>query len=120
MTERPDAPAAQRPEQFLMRLVGGPHASQRVVPADVMPWPLPDRLPDPEGRGFYVKQSESQLPPQAPDSHVLRGAEYFWESADDGAVLCGAIGCSNPATHTWSGNPTCDDCETPMRRAARG
>ncbi len=28
---------------------------------------------------------------------------------------CGCIGCTNQATHTWSGHPTCDDCGTPNR-----
>ena len=23
---------------------------------------------------------------------------------------CAVIGCTNIATHTWSGHPTCDDC----------
>lgn len=105
-------------EKFLIRTVGGPHAGQRIATADVMPWPLPNELPDPEGRGRYVKRSESQLPPQPPDSHVVRGAEYLWEGHEEGAVLCGVIGCSNVATHTWSGHPTCDDCAAPMRKAA--
>jgi hypothetical protein len=66
------------PEKFLIRTVGGPHPGTRIAPADVMPWPLPDALPDERGR--YVKRSESQLPPQADGSHVMRGAEYEWEA----------------------------------------
>lgn len=29
---------------------------------------------------------------------------------------CGVRGCTNQATHTWSGHPTCDACGTPGRR----
>lgn len=29
---------------------------------------------------------------------------------------CGVTGCTNQATHTWSGHPTCDDCAIPMRK----
>jgi len=29
---------------------------------------------------------------------------------------CGCIGCTNMATHTWSGHPTCDACGTPGRK----
>jgi len=29
---------------------------------------------------------------------------------------CACIGCTNRATHTWSGHPTCDDCGTPGRK----
>jgi len=28
---------------------------------------------------------------------------------------CACTGCTNQATHTWSGHPTCDDCGTPNR-----
>lgn len=28
---------------------------------------------------------------------------------------CGVRGCTNRATHTWSGHPTCDDCALPGR-----
>lgn len=28
---------------------------------------------------------------------------------------CACIGCTNRATHTWSGHPTCDECGTPGR-----
>jgi len=31
-------------------------------------------------------------------------------------VTCGCTGCTNLATHTWSGHPTCDDCATPARK----
>lgn len=31
-------------------------------------------------------------------------------------MQCGCIGCTNQATHTWSGHPTCDDCGHPGRR----
>ncbi len=27
---------------------------------------------------------------------------------------CGCSGCTNQATHTWSGHPTCNACATPM------
>jgi len=60
-------------EQFLLRTVGGPHPGSRVSPG---PWPLPAELLD-EG-GKYVKESESQLPPQPPDGHLMRGAQYIW------------------------------------------
>jgi hypothetical protein len=29
---------------------------------------------------------------------------------------CGVRGCTNQATHTWSGHPTCDDCGLPGRQ----
>ncbi len=29
---------------------------------------------------------------------------------------CGASGCTNRATHTWSGHPTCDECALPGRK----
>ena len=29
---------------------------------------------------------------------------------------CGCIDCTNQATHTHGGHPTCDDCATPMRK----
>lgn len=32
------------------------------------------------------------------------------------AQQCGVTGCTNTATHTWSGHPTCDDCGTPGRK----
>lgn len=101
-------------ERFLIRTVGGPFPGTRVASDNEYAWPLPDVLEDPEMRGVYRKGTESKLPPQEPDSHIMRGAEYFWEPADGEAVMCGAIGCTNPATHTWSGHPTCDDCATPM------
>ena len=65
-------------EKVLFRLNGGPFAGTRVADTEVMPWPLPDALPDPEERGVYLKQHESQLPPQPADSRVLRGVEYEW------------------------------------------
>lgn len=36
-----------------------------------------------------------------------------------GLKFCGCTGCTNIATHTWSGHPTCDDCATPSRKADR-
>lgn len=32
---------------------------------------------------------------------------------------CGCRGCTNQATHTWSGHPTCDDCATPLRKQSK-
>lgn len=29
---------------------------------------------------------------------------------------CACTGCTNQATHTWSGWPTCDECGTPGRK----
>ena len=34
----------------------------------------------------------------------------------DATKKCAIIGCTNTATHTWSGHPTCDDCATPSRK----
>lgn len=62
-------------ERFLLRTVGGPAEGTRVVPG---PWPLPDELQAAQFGGVYRKRSESDLPPQADDSHVMRGAEYEW------------------------------------------
>lgn len=104
-------------ESFLIRTVGGPHPGQRIAPSTEMAWPLPNELPDEGGR--YVKRTESQLPPQAHDSHVIRGAEYFWEGDEGGPELCAAIGCTNVATHTDDGHPTCNDCMRPMWKANR-
>ncbi len=77
-------------ETFLVRLSGGgPHDGNRTtVPGTPQgTWPLPAVLGAPGG--LYVKESESQLPPQEEDSHVMRGAQYKWvpdetEEADDG------------------------------------
>ena len=62
-------------EVVMMRTDGGPHPGDRLVDTGVLPWPLPDALPD-EG-GQYVKVSESQIPHEIPG--VLRGAQYRWE-----------------------------------------
>jgi len=29
---------------------------------------------------------------------------------------CSCIECTNEATHTWSGRPTCDECASPNRK----
>jgi hypothetical protein len=65
-------------ESFLIRTKAGPRPGQRVV--DGWAWPLPELLLT-EG-GQYVKASESSLPPQAEDSHLMRGAEYRWQPGD--------------------------------------
>ena len=33
------------------------------------------------------------------------------------AKECSCIGCTNRATHTWSGHPTCDKCGLPGRKS---
>jgi hypothetical protein len=66
-------------EAFLIRTVGGPFPGDRIC--EGWSWPLPETLDDPEQRGIYRKVSESDLPPQAANSHVMRGAQYEWESA---------------------------------------
>jgi hypothetical protein len=68
-------------ETVVLRTIGGPHPGSRYVDTATMPWPLPDKLPD--ENGYYRKTSESQLPPQTRDSHVMRGAEYHWIETDD-------------------------------------
>lgn len=68
-------------ESFLIRTAGGPHPGDRVAREDEMSWPLPEILGDTGGR--YVKVSESKLPPQEEGSHVMRGAQYEWESDPD-------------------------------------
>jgi len=30
---------------------------------------------------------------------------------------CAVIGCTEQATHTWSGHPTCDKCGLPGRKS---
>lgn len=65
-------------ETFLVRLEGGPGAGDFQVPDRILTWPLPNEMPADGGK--YVKVSESQLPPQAPDSHVMRGAHYTWQA----------------------------------------
>lgn len=70
-------------ERFLIRTEGGPRPGTRIVDQETSPWtwPLPDLIPD--YHGHYHKTSESQLPPQRRDSHVLRGATYTWQPATD-------------------------------------
>lgn len=65
-------------ERFLLRTEGGPDPGTRVIDGRVAgwTWPLPDVLHIAGGQ--YVKTSESQLPPQPRDGHVLRGATYTW------------------------------------------
>ena len=41
------------------------------------------------------------------------------ETTKNTTPICAVKGCTNKATHTWSGHPTCDECETPMRRQQR-
>ena len=62
-------------ERFLIRTEDGPRPGTRV--AEGWRWPLPYLLMT-EG-GQYVKASESSLPPQPGDGHLLRGAEYRWQ-----------------------------------------
>jgi len=59
-------------EVILIRTVGGPFPGDRQGHG----WPPPETLPDPEGRGEYVKVRQSALP--MPVKHVIRGAEYAW------------------------------------------
>lgn len=74
-------------EQFLVRTTGGPfHDETRVTSANDNEWPLPDELPVREHGGRYVKVSESDLAPQEPGSHVLRGAEYEWRQDPEPAA----------------------------------
>lgn len=74
-------------ETFLIRTKGGPHPGDRYCKEGdewgfgVVAWPLPEKLPD--HTGYYRKVSESQLPPQAPDSRVKRGAQYEWVEEDE-------------------------------------
>jgi len=66
------------PEQFLMRMVGGPRMGTRVAESGYE-WPLPEVLED-DG-GIYVKVSQSKLPAETLSGgkyRVLRGAEYQW------------------------------------------
>ncbi len=65
-------------ERFLVRAEGGPNGGTRV--AEGWTWPLPELLLA-EG-GSYIKRSESDLPPQDADSHVVRGAQYEWQAGD--------------------------------------
>ena len=75
-------------ETFLIRTTGGPLPGDRMVSSAAYTWPLPDVLPfipplDSTMRGSYVKTNESQLPPQAPDSPIMRGAQYEWRPAEE-------------------------------------
>jgi hypothetical protein len=65
-------------ERFLIRTGDGPRPGTRV--AEGWRWPLPYLLMT-EG-GQYVKASESSLPPQPEDGHLLRGAQYRWQSGN--------------------------------------
>lgn len=70
-------------EQFRLRFMGGPCEGDITTTADGYEWPLPDELGIPHlvehEAGVYRKVRESNLPPQAPDSNLIRGAEYVWE-----------------------------------------
>lgn len=77
-------------EKFLARFVGGPIHGATLSMEPPWTWPLPEEFkqsdlmvlgaPDwPAGR--YVKARESQLPPQAANAYVRRGAEYLWVEA---------------------------------------
>jgi hypothetical protein len=48
-----------------------------------------------------------------PDALSHRLAIESWATTQE----CGVTGCTNLATHTWSGHPTCDDCAVPGRVA---
>lgn len=84
-TKIADELEAEWREPFLVRTNGGPAEGQRVVrDGDVyggllFTWPLPNFLSDRGGR--YRKVGESRLAPQTQGSHVVRGAEYEWESS---------------------------------------
>jgi hypothetical protein len=68
-------------ERYLVRTSGGPNPGTRV--ADGWAWPLPELLL--AEAGAYVKTGESQLPPMAEDSGLLRGAEYRWQDGKPSA-----------------------------------
>lgn len=71
-------------ERFLLKTVGGPHPGSRILNTDesrVWTWPLPVVIEGEGGR--YVKESESELPPQEPDSAVVRGAQYRWKPYEE-------------------------------------
>lgn len=72
----------EEPERFLIRLEGGPAGGEtRVATSDNVywQWPLPGVISW-DATGGYVKVRESSLPPQAPGSHVMRGATYEWKA----------------------------------------
>jgi len=59
----------------------------------------------------------------------FKSSVNYWTWIDDTKALelinpkpikipgqCGVTNCTNKATHTWSGHPTCDDCATPTRK----
>ncbi|HWE82658.1 MAG TPA: hypothetical protein VG265_13495, partial [Gaiellaceae bacterium] len=73
-------------ERFVLRLKGGPWPGQYVIDGDLTleggqargwPWPGEIKLASSPG-GRYVKEGESALASQPPDSHTMRGAEYQW------------------------------------------
>lgn len=65
-------------ERFLLRTTGGPEPGTRIIDQQTTgyTWPLPDVIVTTGGE--YHKTTESQLPPQPRDSHVLRGVTYDW------------------------------------------
>lgn len=65
-------------EHFLMQFDGGPYDGTKVTNASIIEWPLPDHISTEDGT--YTKIRQSTLPPQTISSHVMRGAEYAWES----------------------------------------
>jgi hypothetical protein len=74
-------------ERFLVRTEGGPQQGTFYTDETKLPWPLPDILTVDDGTGHYQKVRQSDLPPQAPDSMVMRGAEYKWVPDVPGEVV---------------------------------
>jgi hypothetical protein len=69
-------------EELIVRFHGGPRdgATWRTSVARAG-WPLPEVARPAGATGEYVKVRESELPPQGPDSHLIRGAEYEWKES---------------------------------------
>lgn len=98
-------------ERVLLKTVGGPHPGTRIVDTSVMPWPLPDELPDPDSGGVYRKTTESQLPEMPSDGHVMRGAEYAWDDASTGLAALGLPDFISSECDSWHAAiaPTLDE-----------
>ncbi len=71
------------------------------------------------------RKTENQLRQEIAEVWALLDAERAGQAAlirrieqeeQAKTMECGCIGCTNRATHTWSGHPTCDDCGTPRRK----
>lgn len=66
---------------------------------------------------FCVREEELADLQLAMSGVAFEEIEKQQERPETSIWLCGITGCTLPATHTWSGHPTCDFHATPTRKA---